>query len=145
VIKRNAPGALRYRVALRSFVGVDHLELVHNGKVIKAFDLTGDRRTFDGDGEIAVPSGGWILLRAWNDGADPLVLDIYPDATTSPVYLDVPGGMPPAREDAAYFAAWLERTVAAAAARTDYNTPREREDTLAYLRAALEHYRRLSR
>jgi hypothetical protein len=145
IIKRNAPGTLRYRVALRSFVGVNHLELVHNGKVIKAFDLAGDRRAFDGEGEIAVPAGGWILLRAWNDGADPLVLDIYPYATTSPVYLELPGGPPPAREDAAYFAAWLERTVAAASARTDYNTARERGDTLQHLRRALDRYRTMAR
>jgi hypothetical protein len=109
--------------------------------VVKAFDLAGDRRSFDGEGDIAVPASGWILLRAWNDSADPLVLDIYPYATTSPVYLEMPGGPPPAREDAAYFAAWLTTTIAAASARDDYNTQRERDETLGYLRKALDYYR----
>jgi hypothetical protein len=145
VVKRSAPGTLRYRIALRSFVAVDHLELVHNGQVIKTFDIAGDRRSLDAEGEIAVPAGGWILLRAWNDGADPLVLDIYPYATTSPVYLELPGGLPPAPEDAAYFAAWMQRVIEGASARTDYNTARERDDTLQYLRNALEHYRKLAR
>ena len=34
---------------------------------------------------------GWILLRAWNEDADPLVFDLYPYATTSPIYVDVAG------------------------------------------------------
>ena len=46
---------------------------------------------------------GWVLLRAWNDGADPQVLDIYPYATTSPVYLELPGGLPPDPADARLF------------------------------------------
>ncbi len=96
-ISRGAPGKLRYRVALRSFVAVDHLELVRNGTVVKAFALTGDRRTFDAEGELDVARDGWVLLRAWNDRADPLVLDIYPYATTSPVYLDLPGASRPTR------------------------------------------------
>ena len=93
---------LPYRVAMRSPVAVDHLELVQNGKVLKTFSLTGDRRRLDASGEIPKDVGGWVLLRAWNDEADPEVLDIYPYATTSPIYLAV-GGAPPATNDAAYF------------------------------------------
>jgi len=136
-----APGKVRYRVALRSPVKIDHLELVANGKVVKAFDLGGDRQRLDAEGELPVAAGGWMVLRAWNEGADPEVLDIYPYATTSPVYLDLPGGPPPDTAAAAYFAAWLDRTIADAAARTDYRTPRERDDILNYLRKARDRFR----
>ncbi len=142
-IRRNAPGKVRYRIALRSPVAIDHLELVQNGKVVKRFDLTGDRRSLEFEGALPIDSGGWLLLRASNDGADPQVLDLYPYATTSPIYLELPGGVPTAREDAAYFAAWTERVLSAAEARDDYNTAREREATLAYLRRALERFRAL--
>jgi TolB protein len=135
-----APGATKYKVALRSPVAVDHLELVHNGRVVKQFELGGDRRSFDGEGEVDVAQGGWLLLRAWNDGADPQLLDLYPYATTNPVWLDVPGGAPPAREDAAYFAAWLGRVIEAADARDDYNDAEEKRATLDYLRAAQAIY-----
>ena len=54
-------------------------------------------------GELSVDAGGWLLLRAWNDGADPQVLDLYPYATTSPIYLEMPGRAPSAKQDAAYF------------------------------------------
>jgi TolB protein len=144
-ISRRGPGKLRYRVAMRSPVAVDHLELVRNGKVVKKFALTGDRRRLDAVGELAVDSGGWLLLRAWNDGANPLVLDLYPYATTSPIYLDLPGGRPADPADAAYFAGWLDRVIADAEARADYRTAVEKDLTLGYLREARDHFRSLAR
>ena len=92
-VTRSAPGKVTYRIALRSPVAVDHLELVHNGQVVKAFALAGDRRTLDAEGELPVEAGGWLLLRAWNDGSDPQVLDLYPYATTSPVYSSSPAAL----------------------------------------------------
>ena len=89
---------------------------------------------------LQVDAGGWLLLRAWNDGSDPQVLDLYPYATTSPVYLELPGGAPPAPQDAAYFAAWIGRVLEAAESRNDYNSARERDVTLDYLRRARDHY-----
>lgn len=140
-LARAGPEAIPFRIALRSPVPVDHLELIHNGRVIQSFRLSGDRRAFDAEGALPIEEGGWLLLRAWNDGADPLVLDLYPYATTSPIYLELPGGAPPAAEDAAYFAAWMERVLSAAQQRDDYNNQRERQATIVYLRDALEHYR----
>ncbi len=140
VLVHKGPAKLHYRVAMRSPVRVEHLELVENGKVVKAFDLKGDRQRFDAAGDVQVDHSGWLLLRAWNDGADPEVLDIYPYATTSPVYLELPGGMPRDPEDAAYFTSWLDRVIADAAHRTDWRTERERDQTIAYLRAAKALY-----
>jgi len=139
-ITRSAPGKLHYRIALRSPVGVEHLELVQNGKVVKAFALTGDHRRFDAEGDLQADTSGWLLLRAWNDGADPEVLDLYPYATTSPIYLDLPGGLPRDPADASYFAAWLDRVIADASARTDYRTDKERQSILDYLRRARERF-----
>ena len=144
-IASSAPRKVRYRVALRSPVAVDHLELVQNGKVVERFTLSGDRRSLDAEGELTIETDGWLLLRAWNDGADPQVLDLYAYATTSPIYLDLPGGLRPSRDDAAYFAAWMQRVLSDAEGRDDYNTIGEREATLAYLRRALERYRGLTR
>ncbi len=129
-----------YRVALRSPVAIDHLELVHNGQVVKKFTLRGERRTFDGEGEITLTDGGWLLLRAWNDEADPLLLDLYPYATTNPVWLGETFKAATATADANWFAAWLDRVLAVVAARDDFNTPQEKQATLGYLR---ERARRL--
>ena len=138
--KLGGAGKLAYRIALRSPVAVDHLELVFNGRVVKDFPLEGAHRSLDADGEIEIGSGGWLLLRAWNDGADPMLLDLYPYATSNPVWIEMPGGAPPAAADAAYFVAWLDRVIAAADARDDYNNAAEKSATLDYLRASRAIY-----
>ncbi len=143
-LEGSASGKQAYRIALRSPVPVDHLELVMNGKVVKAFALQSDRRDFDTEGELDLAQGGWLLLRAWNDGADPRVLDLYPYATTSPIYLRMPAGAPDARDDAAYFVAWLDRVLAMADARDDYNTDDERRLVHDYLRQARDGYQALA-
>lgn len=132
-------GKLPYRVAMRSPIPVDHLELVANGEVMHRFDLTGDRTRLDAEGEIALPQGGWVLLRAWNDDADARLLDLYPYATTNPIWLE--GAAPDAREDAAYFIAWIDRIIEAASARDDWNDVAEKDTTLAYLREAQTKFR----
>ncbi len=137
----NAAGKTRVRVAMRSPVAMDHLELVQNGRVIKSFELADERRRFDWNGDVDLEAG-WVLLRAWNDKADPWVLDLYPYATTSPVYIDGPA--PPAPEDAAYFSAWMDRVVEAANARGGWNSEQEKADTLAYLEEARAKYRALA-
>ena len=76
------------------------------------------------------------MLRAWNDRADPRVQDIYPYATTSPIYVTAGGAAPKSASDAEFFVRWLDRTIESAVARSDYNSAREKADTLDYLKAA---------
>jgi Tol biopolymer transport system component len=138
-----AAGRLQVALAMRSPVPMDHLELVQNGRVIKSFRLTGDRRRHDWSGEVTVKHGGWIVLRAWNDAPHPHLLDLYPYATTSPIYLASPAA-PPAPDDAAYFVAWVARVVEAAEARGSWNSEAEKAATIGYLNAAREKFRALA-
>jgi hypothetical protein len=135
-------GSLPVRVAMRSPFPVDHVELVQNGRVIRSFDPAGDRTKLDWSGDVAFEGGGWLVLRAFNDEANPWVLDLYPYATTSPIYFESPA--PPAPEDAAYFIAWMDRVIEAASARGGWNAEQEKSDTLAYLNAAREKFRALA-
>ncbi|MGH8131310.1 MAG: CehA/McbA family metallohydrolase [Steroidobacteraceae bacterium] len=135
-------GRLPIRVSMRSPVAMDHLELVQNGRVIRNFVLRGDRRRHDSTGTILLKEGGWIVLRAWNEAAQPLVLDLYPYATTSPIYIDSPAA-PRAAADAAYFVGWMNRVIEAAEARGGWNTEAERRDTLEYLQAARDRFQAL--
>jgi hypothetical protein len=66
------------------------------------------------------------------------VLDAYPYATTSPVYVAVEGAPARSPRDAEYFAAWVERLIESAGAHPGYNSAAEREETLALLRRARE-------
>jgi hypothetical protein len=136
-------GRLPARIAMRSPVPMDHLELIQNGRVIKAFRLEGDRRRYDWSGEISLKQGGWLVLRAFNDAPSPWVLDLYPYATTSPIYIASPAP-PPAPEDAAWFVAWMDRVIEAASARQEWNNEAEKVATLAYLDSAREKFRALA-
>src|ERR1044072_3605397 len=91
-------------------------------------------------GSVLLDRGGWVVLRAWNTHADPLVFDLYPYATTSPIYLDLPGRPATASADAAYFVAWLDRVMESVRARDDFNDERERDATLEYLKSARERF-----
>lgn len=131
---------VHYRAALRSPVAVDHFELVQNGRVVARHKLAKARTQADVTGKLKLSESGWIVVRAWNDGADPLILDLYPYATTSPVYVSVGGAPTNSPADAQYFVHWLDRTIASAEGRTDYNDERERRETLEYLHAARAVY-----
>jgi TolB protein len=125
---------LKYRAAMRSLAPLDHVEVLYNGRVVARHGKK-DATSADLGGEIPVTESGWILLRAWNDAADPLIFDIYPYASTSPVYVSVGGRPAKSPEDAEYFLRWIDRIIASADARQDYNDAQEKKDTMDYLRA----------
>jgi TolB protein len=127
---------LPYRASLRSIVPIDHLELIFNSRVIASHRLEGARTQADVTGNVEIPVSGWLVLRAWNDHADPKVQDIYPYASTSPIYVTVNRQAPRSPEDAAYFVKWLDRVIASATTRSDYNSSQEKQKTLQYLGAA---------
>ena len=136
------PTTLSYRAYLRSIVPIDHFELVFNGKVIATHLLNDQRTQADVTNKVEIPASGWLVLRAWNDYAHPNVQDIYPYATTSPIYVTVNHEPPRSPEDATYFVGWLDRVIANASARADYNCMQERKDTLQYLSDARSAFER---
>lgn len=133
---------LQLRGFMRSIVPMDHLEVLQNGKVIRAIRLQGDRRSADLDEQVHATETGWILLRAWNEHADPDIFDIYPYATTNPVFLTQGNTRRQCGADADYFIAWIDRLSAAARAHPGYNTEVERQLTLAQIAAARKEFER---
>ena len=130
---RRATARSPYRVAMRSPVPVDHLELVHNGEVVQA--LRARRRPH-------------ALRRARRRSSCRTAAGCCcAPGTTAPIPAcstcirtrrrtrsGWSGAGADARADAAYFVAWLDRVIEAAVARDDYNDAEEKDATLAYLR-----------
>jgi TolB protein len=129
---------LRYKGFLRSIVAVDHLELVVNGKVVRRLATSKDGKSADFEGSVKVDGNGWVLVRAWSDGAVPDVLDIYPYATTNPVFFNTQGADTHCGADADYFMKWLDRLEAAASTHPSYNTSAERDEVLRQISEAKE-------
>jgi TolB protein len=129
-------------VRLRSNVPVDHLELVMNGRVVEEIPLEANRRSATATVRVPVDRSGWILLRARADSAAYPTLDIFPYATTSPIYLTVAGRPARSPEDARYFMAWIDRMRAAVEAHGEWNGDGERRETLEMLSRARAEYAR---
>src|SRR2546426_223871 len=127
---------LTARVGLRSNVSVDHLEIIGNGKVVATIPLRGDRTTASDSVSIPVSTSGWYVLRAYSDRAELPVLDLYPFASTSPIYVRV--GDQPLRsaDDATFFVRWIERVEAATRASTSWINPAEQTGVLRTLAQA---------
>jgi hypothetical protein len=131
-----APATLSYTAALRSIVPIEHLEIVCNGRVAAALALSSSSTVDDLAGVLTLPTSAWCTLQAWNEGPTLPILDSYPYATTSPIYVEVESAPLASPEDAAFFVGWVDRLLERAAAHPDWNTAAEREETLASLRAA---------
>ncbi len=129
-------------VRLRSNVPVDRLELVLNGRVIRQIPLDGDGRSATALVRVSVDRSGWLLLQARGNKAAYPTLDIFPYATTSPIYLTVGGKPARSPEDARYFMAWIDRMRGAVEAHEDWNTDAERRETLEMLAKARAEYER---
>ena len=138
-LKLSAPQKIHFTASLRSIVPVDHLQIVCNGEVAEDLPVAG-RTSADVIGSMTLTRGGWCLLRAFADKAEYPVLDIYPYASTSPVYITVAGKTPSAPQDARFFLAWIDKLIAAAQQHAGYNTEEEKQEVLATLNKAREFY-----
>jgi hypothetical protein len=82
------------------------------------------------------------LLRASSDKAAYPLLDLYPYAMTSPIYIAVANSSPIQKEDAAYLEACIDRMIAVAKGFQDWNNAEEKSAVLQQLteaRAVYEH------
>lgn len=121
---------VKFTAAMRSIVPVDHLQVLCNGKVIREIPLSGKHEATDAQGKLPVSQSGWCILRAWNQKAELPVLDLYPYATTSPIYINVGGEPVRSAKDAAYFVAWIDRLSQAASNYPDWRSAAEKEHVL---------------
>ena len=83
-------------------------------------------------------------MRAWNETAKYPILDLYPYATTSPIYVSVAGmKAPSAKLEAAYFMAWIDRMSSAAEKNENWNTPAEKSGVLSTIKQARALYEKV--
>jgi TolB protein len=135
---------VRFAAELTSIVPVDHLQIVCNGKIARELALDGDRSSAHIEGTISIESSGWCVLRAFSDKAEYPILDLYPYATTSPIYLEVDNSPLRSLSDAKYFVAWVDRLIAAAQSNTSWNTDAEKQSVLNLLEHARKKYEDLA-
>lgn len=135
---------VKFTAEMKSIVPVDHLQIVCNGKVVR--DLLIDPAHFSANvnGSISMETSGWCVLRAFSTHSEYPILDLYPYATTSPIYVTMAGTPLKHAADAAYFIAWVDRLISAARANTSWNTDAEKESVLSLLQDARGKYEAMS-
>jgi Tol biopolymer transport system component len=133
---------LTAKLTLRSMVPIDHLELIGNGVVMARIPLQGDRTSADTALSLEVARSGWYVLRAYSDRAVEPVLDIYPFASTSPIYVTVGGKPVRSAADADYFLRWIDRLEVAASAHPGWNASQEKREVLERIREARAEFER---
>lgn len=130
------------RVSLRSMVPVERLEIVANGVVLAPIPLSPDSMRADATIPLPVTRSAWLTLRAYSRRAAPAVLDLYPFATTSPIYVSVAGQPIRSAEAARWFVRWIERLEQAAAAHPAWNDAAEKAEVLGRLAEAKAVFQR---
>jgi hypothetical protein len=121
---------VRFTAEMASIVPIDHLQVICNGKVARELPVDPGRMHAKGEDTITLDSSGWCVLRAFSDKAEFPILDAYPYATTSPIYVTVAGAPLRSPADAAFFATWMDRLIAAASGSTSWNTAAEKKAVL---------------
>ena len=134
-----------FRAALGSMVPVDHLQIVCNGEVARELELRADHKSAYVEGKLPIESTGWCILRAFSDKAEYPILDLYPYATTSPVYVNVAGAPLRSARDAAYFLAWMQRLISAARSSSGWNAETERQSVLTVFERARQKYEEIAK
>jgi hypothetical protein len=135
--------SVKFTAWLRSLVPVDHLQIICNGEVLRNLAISKDRQIANVSGDIPISKSGWCVLRALADKPEYPVLDLYPYATTSPIYIDVGGRPVKSSTDASYFVAWIGRLVEAASQQTNWNTPEEKGTVMNLFQNARSIYARM--
>lgn len=133
---------LHARVGLKSHTPIDRLEIVRNGAVVASVPLAGDRRQAQTRVPLDVDQSGWYIVRAYADGPRAPVLDLYPFATTSPIYVTVADRPVRSRQDAEFFLKWIDRVREEVDAHTGWNTVAERGSVLDLIAKARGEFER---
>lgn len=128
-------GNVSFTAELNSIVPVDHFEVICNGEQ-KTRLLAAPGTSAQQKGTLRFDRSGWCLLRAYANKATHPILDLYPFASTSPIYITVEGAPARSPGDAAFFVQWMDRVLEFARGRSNWNTPHERAHVLAYLEKA---------
>lgn len=125
---------------IRSAVPVDVAEVIWNGEVVERFHLTGSKTTLDLNGTLKVKGPGWILLRAGSTASHPDLPDIYPYASTNPIYITVPGKQLMSKSSGEYFLKWLDRLQNLTNQNNSFRSEAERQTVLQHISEAQKYY-----
>ncbi len=133
---------LSYSALLRSHVPIEHIEVIWNGEVIAKHTLRGALTNADVKGSLRVKGSGWLLLRAWGEKGHRDLPDLYPYASTNPIYIKSESRNAQQKAAANYFLKWIDR-IESKAQELSYRTEAEKEQVMKDVQRAKSFYQNL--
>ena len=98
-----------YKAWVRSNVPIEKIEVVYNGNVVASHGGPEPVTQLDVSEHIVLRENGWVLLRVYNAGPHPDVFDVYPYASTNPVFIHQGKPSSTAHSSAVWFIRWIDR------------------------------------
>ena len=137
-------GTVDLKGKVQSFVPLEKLEIIENGKVIQSVPMAGKGETAEVAASVHVTHSGWYTLRAYGTKPQRPIDDGYPYAETSAIY--VMCGTQPirSRADAEYFIKWVDDITRQAQQHPGWRSEREREHVLGQFAQARKIFEQLA-
>jgi len=143
VLGASAPESVHVRASTRSIAPVGRLEIIVNGKVA-ATVTPGDSAHLAFDGNVAIPLGGWVAVRAVGP-ASRYVGDSYAFAQSTPVYVVRNGKRWTSPDDARFLADVTESIWTRVDQRAPWRSAAERDRFHAEIERARAVYDQIAR
>jgi len=131
-----------YKAWVRSNVPIEKIEVVYNGDVVASHGGPEPTTQLDVSEYIALREDGWVLLRVYNAGPHPDVFDVYPYASTNPVFIHQGKPSSSSYASAVWFLRWIDRVEKMAKENTNFRNEAERAEVLKDMAAARAYYQK---
>jgi hypothetical protein len=126
---------VRVQAAVRSYVPVDDVEVIVNGKVAaKSAGLNVDEK-------VTLDGSSWVAVRVTGPWHRMILNDTAAFAHSSPVYVLLDERPIGNAEDLRYYIDWIDRLIARTAKNGRFATPERRQEVLDLFRRAQDVYR----
>ncbi len=146
------PPSVRVEAEATSFVPMEKLEILQNGKVVHTVKPD-DPFQVKLATTLAVDRSGWLAARVTGPPGEHFLMDNPVFAHTSPIYLSVGGAPVRSPEDARYFLGWIDEMIKIleegscerrGSVTACFDSAIQKEEVVAYWRKAREVYARLA-
>jgi hypothetical protein len=136
---RSGSGRLRISAEAHSIRGLDRMEVLFKGRVVKTDRANGGAGKLTLDFELPVSETGWVAARAF-DRPDQTIRF----AQTSPIYVKAGDDSGIVPEDARFFLDWIDRETGFYSRETRFRDPEHRRAMLEFFGRARQVYAKLA-
>ena len=126
-----------------SIFPMEALDILVNGKVVSS-TKPDDPYRVKLDARVPIANSGWIAARVTGPEKQPMLMDSYVYAHTSPVYLVKGAEAPSSPEDARYFLTWIDRVISMLEQSDAFDSPEQKEEVIDVWRRGHEVYSTLA-